>query len=387
MKKIVLILSLLLLCSCNKEEVIKKKTIVNESKLTSLEYGQKYLLNDLVSVTDGQILKGDKEIEYSSLGDIIINYEYKDIDSNIIKKSFNIPVVDTTNPIINCSSKYTYKKGKDIDILDNLFCGDNYDRDLKCNLEGNYDNKKVGEYDLKITATDSSNNTTSKDIKLIINNEDSKSSTSTQINIKDIIAKHKTQNTEIGIDVSSWQGDVNWNKAKEDGVEFAMIRIGYGHNSKGEIVVDNYYEKNIKNAKDAGLKVGIYFYSYATNKEDAIKEANWIIKKLNNIKLELPIVFDWESWNSFDNYDLNIYDINNIAEEFNKVVTTAGYEAMKYGSLNYLNTVWKLDNYKTWLAHYTDETSYEKDYYIWQLTNRGKVNGINGNVDLDILYK
>ena len=191
----------------------------------------------------------------------------------------------------------------------------------------------------------------------------------------------------VGIDVSVWQGDINFKKVKEAGAEFVMIRIGFGHDSKNNIVMDSKFKNNIKNAKEEGLLVGIYFYSYAKTIDEAKKQASWIIQELNGINLDLPITFDWESWTYFDDYQLNFLDINNIAKAFMDECIKAGYDSMLYSSLNYLNKVWNLKEYKTWLAHYTKKTTYENDYLIWQSSSTGSINGINGAVDLDVLYK
>ena len=165
-----------------------------------------------------------------------------------------------------------------------------------------------------------------------------------------------------------------------------MIRIGFGHNNKKENVLDNKFLQNIKNAKKAGLKVGIYFYSYAENEKQAKDQANWIIKTLNNEKLDLPIAFDWEDWEEFNNYNLSFIDLNNMAKVFFDTLNEKGYETMLYGSATYLNHIWDTANYKIWLAHYTTKTNYSNKYDMWQLTSSGVVNGIDGNVDINILY-
>ena len=167
-----------------------------------------------------------------------------------------------------------------------------------------------------------------------------------------------------------------------------MIRIGVQTKSGGEINIDPYYYQNIENAKNVGLKVGVYLYSIAINIEDAINQANWVINTLDKEKLDLPIVFDWENWSKWNNYKISFYDINNIANTFLKTVEDNGYKGMLYGSKYYLENIWtnKLE-YPVWLAHYTKKTSYKGDYMMWQLSNTGKIDGINGDVDINILYK
>ena len=108
---------------------------------------------------------------------------------------------------------------------------------------------------------------------------------------------------------------------------------------------------------------------------------------MNKQKLDLPIAFDWEDWSDFENYNMSLVDINNVAKAFLKTIEKKGYKAMNYGSALYLKYIWNLNNYDTWLAHYTEMTDYSGDYYIWQVTNSGQVDGINGYVDLNVLYK
>ena len=203
-----------------------------------------------------------------------------------------------------------------------------------------------------------------------------------------IYNKYKNDSNEIGIDVSKWQGDIDFQKVKDDGATFVMMRIGVQTSYEGELSLDRYYENNIKNAKEAGLKVGVYLYSIATSKEEAIEHAKWVVEKLNGESLELPIVFDWENWSKWNMYKLSFHDINTIADSFIETVNQSGYTGMLYSSKFYLENIWvNKHNYPVWLAHYTENTSYKGDYIMWQLCNTGRINGIYGDVDIDILIK
>lgn len=382
MKKIIICILLIMSCSCSNKTIEEKKTIINVNADNKLEYGQEAYIKDYISIVNGNLI--DETIEYDDLGIIDVNYSYNDVNNKKKSGTIQIDVIDSTQPYINYSSKYTTKIGKNRDILSEILCADNYDRNLVCTLEGSFNINKLGDYDLKIIATDISGNKTEVETVLSVVSSTSNSSSKSK-EIKEIINNYKTDNTTIGIDVSSWQENIDFKKVKNDGVDAVMIRMGYGHNSKGELIFDNKYKTNYKNAKEAGLLVGIYFYSYAQTKEEAIKQADWIINNLNGDSLELPIAFDWESWSKFDDYNLNIRDINQIANAFLNEVENKGYKGMLYSSLTYLNHIWDTSNYETWLAHYTDRTSYEKEYRMWQLTNKGKVNGIKGNVDVNII--
>ena len=177
-------------------------------------------------------------------------------------------------------------------------------------------------------------------------------------------------------------------KSKKAGVEFAMIRIGFGHNSKNKIVMDNQYKKNIVNAKKAGIPVGVYFFSYAKSVEEAREQAKYIVDVLDGETLELPIAFDWENWSKFNSYNISLTDINLIADTFINEVTKHGYQGTLYSSKYYLENIWNVGTKDTWLAHYTSKkSSYSKPYSMWQFSSRGKVDGIDALVDLNVLYK
>ena len=374
MKKIIILILVVLLCGCGN----KNTTIISLNKNLNIEVGESIYLYDLVNIKNGSFITKNYLIDTSKLGNKKITFNYETNNNKKEKYSFKVNIIDTTPPVILSNSTYEIEKGKNFNISSNPLCGDNYDRNIKCEIRS---------YKLKFSATDTSKNKTEKDFTLIVKDKINSSSYNPSPKyLKDIIKNYKTNKNEIGIDVSTWQGDIDFNKVKEDGVSFVMIRIGFGHNNKNENVLDNKFLQNIKNAKKVGLKVGIYFYSYAENEKQAKDQANWIIKTLNNEKLDLPIAFDWEDWEEFNNYNLSFIDLNNMAKVFFDTLNEKGYETMLYGSATYLNHIWDTTNYKIWLAHYTNKTDYPNKYNMWQLTSSGVVNGIDGNVDINILY-
>ena len=378
------------MCGCNKKEkeITSSNEITAKDNLT-FEYAEKIKLYDLVN-SDRGITDNNDYIDTYKLGnnEITINYTNSKNEEDKVKVTYN--VVDSTKPIILLSSSITAYKGKDINLVNSGICADNYDKKPNCYVEGEYDINKVGKYDLKYVAVDSNNNKNEKKFTLNVK-EKKKTTTSNNSHpkkkylIEDLIKEHKNDNTMIGIDVSSWQSDIDFKKVKDSGVEFVIIRIGFGH-KKGEIIYDNRFSEYLKSAKENGLRVGLYFYSYAKNVKESSEQAKWIIEVLNGESLDLPIAFDWEIFGGFNNYNLSLTDLNLIGEAFIKKLNSAGYEGMLYSSKYYLENMWNLNEYKTWLAHYIDKTNYKGEYYIWQLSNTGKVDGINGDVDLDILY-
>ena len=365
----------------------KNVAIIEINNNLSFEYGTDIYLHDLINITDGQITN-DGLIDYKDVGSLTVNIDYMDIKKHKDSIQVNINLVDTIAPILNTSTNFYTTIGNEPDICKSSFYGDIADRNLTCLITGDYDVNELGTYNLKISIIDDSNNQTEKDVKLHVVEEISKSNNNTDIiedNLEDMISKYKTDETMIGIDVSTFQGNINWQQVKDSGVEFAMIRIGYGHTVNG-IMLDNYAIQNITEAQKVGIKVGGYFYSYATELWEAEEQANFIVNALKGIKLDLPIAFDYEDWAKFNTYNINFYDINQVAKKFMTILENNGFQSMIYGSKYYLNNVWNTNDYPTWLAHYTYETNYDKDYYIWQFTNTGIVPGINGYVDLDILY-
>ena len=187
-----------------------------------------------------------------------------------------------------------------------------------------------------------------------------------------------------GIDVSYHQGIINWNKVKQAGIEFAIIRIGYG---KYDFQKDKQFENNYKNAKSNSIKVGVYHYSYAVNVDEAKKEADLVIKWLDDRQLDLPVYFDIED-KSQASLSTNLR--TEMAKSFCEKIENAGYWAGIYANKNWLET--KLDmnflkDYTVWLAEWTNSPTYKGSYAMWQYTSNGTVDGIGGRVDMNYQVK
>jgi GH25 family lysozyme M1 (1,4-beta-N-acetylmuramidase) len=135
-----------------------------------------------------------------------------------------------------------------------------------------------------------------------------------------------------------------------------------------------------------GLDVGIYFFSYANSNSLAKKDALWVLDQIKDYKVTLPIAFDWEDFQNFNDYNLSFFGLTDMANTFLDTITEHGYEGMIYGSKSYLEKIWLPTNYDTWLAHYTKQTNYEKEYKFWQICDDGQIDGIDGAVDIDIMY-
>jgi len=189
----------------------------------------------------------------------------------------------------------------------------------------------------------------------------------------------------LGIDVSKWQGDIDFTKVAAAGCDFVIIRCGVV--SDGQLETDKYFEQNYQNAKAAGLKVGIYYSSIDNDPEVLADRVESMLSILNGDSLNFPVAFDWERWSGIQKYKMSIRDLRNLYTVFDSVCVSMGYESMLYGSKHYLNDIWQPEaEWKIWLAHYTEQTDYTGEYYMWQQSCTGKIDGIDGAVDMDIAY-
>ncbi len=371
------------------DDIIVLNDYVSYEKNMEFEYYEEINLKDIVTLDNAKLEDENELINTTKLGEIKYTFIYIK-DEEKYKGEIIYNVIDTTAPLVLSAGAYSVTVGNEIDLETRILCADNHDKRPSCKVTGDYDINTVGTYNLVHTATDEAGNKTVNDITLTVKEKSTTTttpSTPTPIYMEDVIKEHKNENTRIGLDVSKWQGEIDFEKVKEAGAEFVIIRIAWGYNDEGENVIDEYFEANLEGAKKAGLDVGLYYYSYANSVKDAKAQAQWIVDTLDGETLELPISFDWEEWSNFNSYNLSLTDLNNMALKFINVVEEAGYEGMNYGSANYLRNMWYTkDDYKTWLAHYTSSTNYEYDYYMWQLTQFGKIDGINGDVDINVLY-
>ena len=195
-----------------------------------------------------------------------------------------------------------------------------------------------------------------------------------------------------GIDVSEHQYDIDWEKVAADGIDFAMIRVGYRGSTAGQIYTDEYFEKNIAGATAAGLKVGVYFYSQAINAEEAAEEAAFVLNAIRPYKVTFPVVFDWEIVGGSDarTYTVSRVVLCESAKTFCSAVEDAGYDAMIYFTqyLGYRKYILRqLSDYEFWYAEYEAKPRIVFNFDMWQYSSTGSVNGIDGDVDLNIYFR
>ena len=207
-----------------------------------------------------------------------------------------------------------------------------------------------------------------------------------------------------GIDVSKYQGQINWTQVKNDGIDFAFIKVagrGYG---TGKLYYDTWYKENLKNAYLAGVKVGAYFFSQAITVQEAVEEASMMIDALKGYHISYPVVFDWETSDGYrTNIGISKATMTAMADTFCSMLEAAGYKAMVYANtydFERFDATYLTSKYASWLARYT--AAYKNNgvrytagnplpplkypYQIWQYSSTGRVNGISGNVDMNIAF-
>lgn len=197
--------------------------------------------------------------------------------------------------------------------------------------------------------------------------------------------------TVPGIDVSYYQGKIDWEQVKQSGIDFAIIRVGYrGYGAEGKMVEDKLFHDNIKGAREAGIRVGVYFFSQATSVEEALEEADFVLERIGKYEIDMPVVFDWE-YVSEEARTANV-DPRTLTDcylAFCGRMEEEGYTPMPYFNsyqsrkMMYLT---ELEQYPFWLALYSDRMTYPYRVEMWQYTDSGKVPGIEGNVDINLMF-
>ena len=293
---------------------------------------------------------------------------------------------DITAPLLLVlNSEPQIKQWESFDVHKYIGYADDWDRTPTFEVDGSVDTSALGTYPLKITITDEAGNVTETNMTVSVVTEVTQAQPRPAIEFSDFINNYKTGTTEVGIDVSRWQGSIDFNQVKAAGCEFVIIRVG-GYDD-GEVYVDSNYYSNIRNAKAAGLKVGIYYHAEESSVDEVKDNVAWLMGVLDGEELDFPIAYDWEDFANFESYEISLHDINDIYETFYDEITSYGYDAMLYSSKNYLQILWTNENdTPVWLAHYTDRTDYTGDYIMWQKGNTGRIAGISGDVDFNVLY-
>lgn len=352
---------------------------------TNTEVYDKLTVSQLVDSSDIKLINGGELVNTSKIGNLSLNISYI-FNDKLYEHPISYTVVDTTAPILLNSGEYSVvEAGTNFDLNDYVGFADNYDSCPELTYEGSVDTSTCGVYPLTATVTDLSGNKTSWELNIeVVNEIPEPEDNNTRISFDNFTRQYSENGVRLGIDVSRWQGSIDFEAVKNAGCSFVIMRIGHYYD---EIEMDTYYKKNMEEAKKAGLDVGVYIYTTANTREEIRENARWIADQLDDQKLDLPVVFDWEDFSNFQQYKMSIHDLNELFDLFASEMNKYGYSSMLYSSKNFLNNFWyEHDDYPIWLAHYTDETDYLGEYALWQMSCFGQIDGIDGDVDLNVMY-
>ncbi|MCR5419122.1 MAG: N-acetylmuramoyl-L-alanine amidase [Lachnospiraceae bacterium] len=196
----------------------------------------------------------------------------------------------------------------------------------------------------------------------------------------------------FGIDVSKFQGDIDWQTVAASGVKFAIIRMGARGYETGELVTDDKFLQNIEGATEAGIKVGVYFFSTAVTAKEAVEEANYVIDAVAGYQLAMPVVLDTEIVlaEGARNADVTPAQLTEVSKAFCDRIKAEGLTPMIYSNAKRFTTrlyLEQLEEYDKWLADYREKPDYPYDFKMWQYSETGSVPGISGNVDLNLYFE
>ena len=357
-----------------------------------VEFGGEYPAMDYVKTSGGEVTPAAAYLDSESTGAKELVYTAaQPVLGGLLTptKEFtlNYEVTDSVPPVkIWSGDGSLLERGTEFDIRNVIAYGDNADPEPQVETDGKVDMDTSGEYPLHVKVTDASGNATEWDMTVVVVDEfPVYEDTAERTKFKDFVSAYKADGRSFGIDISAWQNEVNFKALKKAGCEFVIMRIGY--TDVGKISMDKRFLENYEKAKAAGMKTGVYLYSTDNTEEQVRDSAKWIMETLQGDSLDLPVGFDWEDFGSFQNYKMSIYQLNRLYDAFADELSKGGYGCMLYGSKNYIENIWeKTDTRPVWLAHYTEKTDYKGPYMLWQASCTGRISGIDGDVDMDILY-
>ncbi|MCR4856301.1 MAG: hypothetical protein K5908_09040 [Erysipelotrichaceae bacterium] len=342
-----------------------------------------------ISVDEGEIgFETDLDAVFPGIYHVDVHAE--DDVGNRSFVSYKVIVKDKEAPVIFATGDGAQiARGDVFDIQEIIAYGDNADPDPVLKVEGKVNTNRNGDYPLHVTLRDASGNETEWDLTVSVVSRPEYEDEYDHEEVypfAEFIEDYRAEGRSFGIDVSEWQGEIDFEKILDEGCEFIMMRIGFSRN--GQLILDKSFRDNLAGAKSVGMPVGIYWYSHDKNEEEVRSIMRQIVSELGDTELELPIVFDWENFSYFQEYRISFRDLDHLYDVFVEEAEKMGYQPALYGSKYYLENIWKhTDERKIWLAHYTDWSSYEGPYQIWQTCAWGRIEGVEENVDLDILFR
>ncbi len=365
-------------------------TFTEESPV--IDFGEERRSMDYVKESGGEITPASEYLKTDETGKLQMKYTAEQpVLGGLLtpSKEFTLSytVVDTEPPLkLRSGDGSVVLLGSGFDINSIISYGDYADPNPELKVDGEVNTDEVGDYPLHVSVTDASGNTAEWDLTVsVIEEMPDVSYESESTEFADFVAANKGKGKTFGIDISAWQDEVNFKALKKAGCEFVIIRIGYTYEE--ELNIDKRFLENIEGAKKAGLRTGIYYYSTDNTEEEVRYAADWIRDTLDGYSPDLPIAFDWEEFENYQNFGMSLYELNKLYDAFADELGKSGYGCMLYGSKTYLENIWeKTDSRPVWLAHYTEKTDYKGPYMLWQASSTGRISGISGDVDMDILY-
>lgn len=320
-----------------------------------------------------------------------------------VEKDLRIRVVDGEGNIVTGESFYVSIEGlgeyKDLDKDGLLYVGDVDSGEYQVSLMplGKY---TVPQNAVKVDVKDKVEYVAIRDISLLMKTEADIDAEEEDTFLRDALEdadkseikklQKTTANSSVGIDVSKWNKDIDWDKVKAAGVDFAIIRAGYRGSQTGALVEDPYFRQNMRGAANANIKTGVYFFTQATNEVEAVEEASMVVQLLQEYDIQYPIFIDTEGAGGNGRADdLDVETRTRVCEAFCQTIENEGYQAGVYASRNWYNNrieSKRLEKYFIWLAEYREEPLYQGEYQIWQYTSKGSIDGIEGNVDMNVSY-
>lgn len=331
------------------------------------------------------------ETETSAITEATVALTTPVLAPTIVATPTPYPYVDTTSPFfLKITRSPSITVGDEFDIQDYISYIDNTDPEVTLTVEGSVDSSVIGSYPLSLRIEDDNGNYTDDSITVNVvapvepGEGDSNSYTYETTSFEEFISRYPEDDVHYGIDVSVWQGDIDFNQVAASGCEFVFIRAG--RSSNGEFTEDEYFRSNIEKATAAGLHVGVYVYSSDNSIEAVEALADRMVEMTAGYDVDLPFVFDWEAFGRFQQFNMSIVDLNNLYSAFDNRLEALGRQSMLYSSKYYLEVVWNEEEANVWLAHYTGQTDYSGNYLVWQQSCTGRINGINADVDMDLWY-
>lgn len=320
-----------------------------------------------------------------------------------VEKDLRIQIVDAQGSPVTGESFYVELDGlgeyKDLDkdgiiYIGELAAGEYYVELLP--VEG----YTVPQNETKVRVKDKVEYLAIDDISLLIKTEEEIDAEAEDTAIADALAdadkteiqrlQNTTANSKVGIDVSKWNGEIDWDKVRNAGVQYAIVRAGYRGSKSGSLVEDPFFEANMKGAAASGMPVGIYFFTQAVNEVEAVEEASVVLSLIRDYKIDYPVFIDTEGAGGEGRADgMDPETRTLVCEAFCRTIENAGYDAGVYASRNWYNNnlyTQRLENYVIWLAEYRSVPLYQGYYRMWQYTSKGRIDGISGNVDMNISY-